>query len=71
MTTITLSDDEVTIVRESLSYEWDLQDRDAAEEVNAGCGDPNLRDMRFADAAWKVRRQVVIVGILERLGSEA
>lgn len=68
--TLTLTDDEAKIVHESLSYEWDLQAKATAEEVNQGCGDHNHRDMRFADAAWKVRRQATIVGVLERLGLE-
>ena len=70
MATLTLTDDEAAIVRESLSYEWNLQATATAEEVEQGCGDPDRRDMRFADAAWKVRRQATIVDILERLGRE-
>ena len=55
------------IVAFALLIEWETQAKEVAREVNEAIGQPDRREMHAADAAWKVRRQAVIVDMLEQL----
>lgn len=66
--TVRLTAEEIDIVALALSDEWQTQAKAVDEDVEKSFGSPDCREMHLTDAAWKVRRQGTIVGLLEQLG---
>jgi hypothetical protein len=56
------------ILVDSLLIEMETQAKCVAEETNQAIGNLDRREMHATDVAWKVRRQAVIVDMLEQLG---
>jgi hypothetical protein len=63
-----LDADAAQILVESLLIEWETQAEESAREVNQSIGNLERREMYASDAAWKAKRQCVIVEMLEQLG---